>query len=326
MPRPHIYIHRIWGCTYDMYMDAANEALLASFAEVANNGNGAEPVPPEEMVKALRGVTGILSLNGTGAPEITAEVLREAGTVRVAAISHWFHGSHKRASEMWRQAGVEVIDASDGCNESVAEWTIGAAIAGLRRFEHYDREMKAGVLWPERRGVAGQLIGSTFGIVALGRVGRLVAELLRPFDTRVIAYDPYVSDEEAAELGVELVDLETLLKTADVVSLHVPVTPETRGMIGAKELALIKEGALVINSARAAVLDNDAFRAELAKKRFGAYLDVFQPEPPPLDDVLRTLDNVVLTPHVAGSTDLMFLRCGRKAIEALRDYFGAAGA
>jgi len=319
--RPRIYIHRIHGCTYDQYMDAANEALLASFADVRNNGNGAEPVPPEEMVEALRGVTGILSLNGSGADDITADVLREAGTVEVAAISHWWHGSHDRARVAWSAAGVEVIDASDACNESVAEWTIGAAIAGLRPFDRFDREMKSGVFWPERCGTAGQLIGSTFGIVGLGRVGRLVARLLRPFDTRVIAYDRFIPSEEADELGVELVDLETLLKTADVISLHLAVTPETRGMIGAKELALIKDGALVVNSARAALLDNDAFRAELQKKRFRAYLDVFEPEPPPLDDVLRTLDNVVLTPHVAGHTDLMFLRCGRKAIEALRDYF-----
>lgn len=320
MKRPHIYIHRVMGCPYEYYMDAENEALLASWAEVTNNGNGAEPVPPEEMARVLRGVDGILSLNGSGAPEITTEALREAGTVKVAAISHWWHGSHDAAVPMWRAAGVEVMDVSDGCNEAVAEWTLGAAIAGLRRFEHFDREMKSGVVWPQWRGVAGQLTGSTFGIVGLGRVGRLVAKLLQPFRTRVIAYDAFTTPEQAAELGVELVDLDTLLRTADAISLHIAVTPETTGMIGAREFSLIKDGALFINSARAALLDNDAFRAELAKKRFRAYLDVYQPEPPPADDILRTLDNVVLTPHVAGTTDRMFLDCGRRAIEALREY------
>ena len=322
MSRPHVYIHRVQGCPYGLYMNAENEALLASFADVTNHGDGAEPVPPHEMVKHLDGVTGILSLNGSGAPEITAEVLREVGTVQVAALAHWWHGSHNRACEMWEAAGVKVIDASDGCNEAVAEWTVGAAIAGLRRFEHYDRAMKAGVLWPERRGVAGQLTGSTFGIVGLGRVGRLVARMLRPVTCRVLAFDAFATPDDAAALGVELVGLETLLRTADVVSLHLAVTPETRGILGARELALIRDGALVVNSARAALLDNEAFRAELASGRLRAYLDVYEPEPPPLDDVLRGLDNVVLTPHCAGNTDAMFLDCGRRAIEALRDYFG----
>jgi len=321
MSRPRVYIHRVEHCTSEMYMDAANEALLASFADVTDHGTRAEPMPHEAMVEALQGATAILSLNGSCAEEITTDVLREVGTVRVAAISHWWHVCHDRAGAMWRDAGVHVIDASDACNEAVAEWTLGAAIAGLRPFDLFDRQMKAGVIWPERHGVAGQLIGSTFGIVGLGRVGRLVAKFLRPFGTRVIAFDAFTSQADAADLGVELVDLDTLLKTADVISLHLAVTPETRGIIGARELALIKDGALVVNSARAALLDNDAFRAELAKKRFRAYLDVFDPEPPPPDDILRSLDNVVLTPHVAGHTDQMFLNCGRKAIEALRDFF-----
>ena len=321
MPKPHIYIHRVQGCTYEQYMDEGNEALLASFADVTNNGNGAEAVSHEDMVKSLQSVTGILSLNGSGAPEITTDVLNEVGTVDVAAIAHWWHGSHNQATAMWEAAGVKVIDESDGCNEAVAEWTLGAAIAGLRRFEYYDRQLKAGELWPERRGVAKQLIGSTVGLVGLGRVGRLVAEYLRPFRTRVVGYDPFSTEAQAQEMGVELVDLHTLLRTADVVSLHMAVTPETTGMIGGEELALIKDGALLVNSARAALLDGDAFRTELAKQRFTAYLDVFAPEPPPLDDILRTLDNVVLTPHVAGSTDMMYLDCGRRAIEALREHF-----
>ena len=321
MSKPRVYIHRVQGCPCGLYMNDANRALLASFAEVADNGDGAEPVPPDEMVRHLDAVRGILSLNGSGAPEITTAVLERVGTVEVAAISHWWHGSHNQAVAMWEAAGVKVLDVSDGCNEAVAEWTLGAAIAGLRRFEHYDREMKAGVQWPERRGVAGQLTGSTVGLIGLGRVGRLVARMLGVFTCRVIACDAFTTEEQAAELGVELVDLDTLLRAADVVSLHLAVTPETRGILGARELAMVRDGALVVNSARAALLDNDAFRAQLASGRIRAYLDVYEPEPPPLDDVLRTLDSVVMTPHCAGNTDAMFRDCGRRAIEALRDHF-----
>ena len=322
--RQRVYIHRLQYLLYDEYMDGANEELLSSFADVVNDADAEEPIRPEAMAERLRGVTGILSLNGSGACDVTAEALRAAGSVKVAVVSHWWHGSHDEASAMWREAGVEVIDESDACNEAVAEWTIGAAIAGLRRFEQYDREMHAGERWPSWRR-AGQLNGSTVGLISLGRVGRIVAGYLRAFDCRVIAYDPFVSPEIAGELGAELVDLDTLLATSDVVSVHSPVLPQTRGLLGARELGLIRDGAVFVNSARAAIVDGEAFRAELARGRFTAYLDVFEPEPPPEDDILRRLDNVVMTPHVAGTTPLMFLRCGRMAVERLRRYL-ASGA
>lgn len=319
MPKPRVYIHRLYYCTYDLYMDAGNEALLTSFADVVSHADRQRAVPPEEVAEGLRGARAILSFNGSGAEDVTTELLKQAGTVEFAVISHWWHGSSDAAAEAWRQAGVLVYDVSDGCNEAVAEWTVGAAIAGLRRFDHYDRAMKRGEPWPERIGVAGQLTGSTLGLVGLGRVGRLVARFLRPFRVRLLAYDPFIRPEVAAELGVELVDLDTLLRTSAAVSLHLPVTPETRGIIGRRELALMRDGALLINSARAALLDNEALREELASGRLRAYLDVFEPEPPPPDDILRRLDNVVLTPHLAGHTGPMYLDCGRRAIEKLRE-------
>ncbi len=323
MSRPVIYIHRVLWCPYDLYINSENEALLRSFAEVVNHGDREEPVDPDEMAEVLQGVSGILSLNGSGAPEVTEDAIEAAGTVRVAAVSHWW-GQHNDVAPLWEGAGVEVIDASDACNEAVAEWALGAAIAGLRKFDEYDRRLKAGEQWPHF-GAADQLNGSTVGLVALGRVGRIFTRYLQAFDVRILVYDPYVVQDDLEEQGIhaELVDLETLLSTSDVVSLHAPVTPETRNMIGAHELSLIKDGALFINCARAALVHRRALREELQKGRFRAYLDVFDPEPPAEDDVLRTLDNVVLTPHVAGTTQKMFHRCGRFAIEALQQYFAA---
>jgi len=320
MSRPRVYIHRLQWIGYDEYMDAENEAALASFAEVVTDGRADEPVPPEVLAEHLRGVSAILSLNGSGACDVTAEALRAAGTVQVAVISHYWHGLHCRAREMWQAAGVEVLDESDACNEAVAEWTLGAMIAGLRRFETYNREMQSGAEWPSWRR-AGQLNGATVGLLSLGRVGRLVARYLGGFDCRVLVYDPYTDPAAIRALGAEPVDLDTLLRVSDVVSLHTPVLPETTGMLGAREFGLIRDGAVFVNSARAAIYDGGAFRAELAKGRFTAYLDVFDPEPPPLDDPLRSMPNVVMTPHVAGTTPLMFLRCGRRAIERLRTWF-----
>ena len=324
MPKPRVYIHRLLWCPYGPYMDEENEEALVSFAEVINDGNRTEPRPPEELAELLTGVRGILSLNGSCAGEITPEVLEKAGTVEAASISHYWEQYHEIVPG-WEEAGLEVLDASDPCSEAVAEWALGAMIAGMRRFDEYDRRMKSGEKWPDYR-AAGQLNGSTVGLIGVGRVGRIVAEYLEAFDVRVLACDPYMPDDEAEDMELEMVDLDTLLSTADVVSLHAGVTPETRGMIGARELALIRDGALFVNCARAALVDGEAFRAELAKKRFRAYLDVFEPEPPPADDVLRKLDNVVMTPHVAGTTPMMFLRCGRAAIEALGEFFAVQDA
>ncbi len=319
MAKPRVYIHRLLWCPYDRYMDEENLEALESFADVINHGEMEEPLPPKELAETLKGVNGILSLNGSCAGEITVDVLQEAGTVEVASISHYWEQYHSIVPG-WEEAGVEILDASDPCSEAVAEWALGAMIAGLRKFDVYDRQMKSGENWPDYR-AAGQLNGSTVGLVGVGRVGRIVAEYLQAFDVELLAYDPYMDEEEAEELDIELVELDTVLTEADVVSLHARVTPETTGMIGARELALIQDGALFVNCARAALVDGEAFREELAKKRFRAYLDVFDPEPPPDDDVLRTLENVVMTPHVAGTTPLMFLRCGAAAIEALAEYF-----
>ncbi len=317
--RPLVYLHRLEWVPAEWYMDANAYALLDSFADVCDDSAYPAPLSQAELVERMRGATAILSLNGSHAEEITTAVLNEVGTVKVAAVSHWWGSSSENAGKAWSAAGVHVNDASDACNQSVAEWALGALIAGLRKFDYYDREMKNGALFPTWRGMAGQLNGSTVGLVGVGRVGRWLVRYLQPFDVRVLVYDPFMTAATATSLNVELVDLPTLLHSADAISLHAPVIPETKGMLGADELAMIRDGALFINSARAWLYDSDALKKELKSGRIRAYIDVFEPEPPELDDVLRTLDNVVLTPHIAGTTDLMFHRCAKIAITAIRD-------
>lgn len=323
---PHVYIHR-GGEWYPLYMSPENEALLREFATVTSRGDRAAPLAPGEIARDLAGADGILSLNGIGATEITEEALRAAGTVRVAAIAHWWHGGHVPAAAMWRAAGVEVLDASDAVTDAVAEWTVGVAIMGLRRLVEFDRALKGGDRWAEPgRREAGLLYDSVVGLVGVGRVGRVVARHFRHFGATVVAYDPFLAEAEARALGIRPLALDELLRVADVVSLHLAVADATRGLLGARELGLLKDGAILINSARAALLDHAALLAELRKGRFRAYLDVFPEEPLPLDDPLRGLDNAFLTPHVAGDTAAMFRRAGRLAIERLRRYFaGQAG-
>lgn len=322
MKRPHVYVHRV-GKVYAEYMTETNRRMLEVFAQVTSDGPAIQSLGPEDMASRLAGVDGILSLNGVGAEDITEEVLAKTGTVKVAAISHYYHGSHDRAVVAWRRAGLRVIDASDGNNRAVAQWTLGAAITGLLRFAEYDRAMKLGTLWPDSA-QADHLGDKVVGIVGLGRVGRIVAQYLRLFDVKMLGFDAFVPPETMETIGVEPTGLLDLLRRSDIITLHLPVTDATRGMIGKRELEAIKDGALLINSARAAIVDGDAFRLELAKKRFRAILDVYDPEPPPLDDPIRSLDNVVMTPHIAGNTRQMRADCGRIAIQALRDYFSGS--
>ncbi len=138
--------------------------------------------------------------------------------------------------------------------------------------------------------------------------------LLEPFQVRILVYDPYLPDERAAALGVERASLETVLR-ADVVSNHAPITPETRHMLGARELSLIRPGAVFVNTARAWAIDQAALLRELQTGRFWAALDVFEPEPLPEDSPFRGLDNAFLTPHRAGQTAETYLRQGAAMVD-----------
>jgi len=318
MGKPRVYVHRC-GDMYGLYMDGENEASLGEFAEVADFGRVETPAAPEQLVEEMSGADALLSLNGMHADEITTGVLRAVGTVKVAVISHFWHGCHH--VDWWEAAGVKVIDRSEANSDAVAEWALGCIIMGVRRLVRFNGLLKAGSPWGEPRRDAGIVCESVVGLVGLGRIGRVLARHLVGLGADVIAYDAYVSEDEAVALGVRLVPLEELMRTADVISLHLPVTDQTVGIIGRRELGLIKDGAVLVNSARALLLDWEALMDELRTGRFQAFMDVYQVEPLPLDDPLRPMDNVFITPHVAGDSAAMFRRCGRLAIEALREHF-----
>ena len=159
----------------------------------------------------------------------------------------------------------------------------------------------------ERSALSGtELLGKTVGVVGFGRIGQLVAERLTPFGVHLLAYDPYVNHTRAAELGARVVELEELMREADVLTVHMPKTPETTGMIGAEQLALAKPTLHVVNAARGGLIDEEALHAALTEKRIaGAALDVYSSEPPstsPTAAKLLELDSVTLTPHLGAST------------------------
>jgi phosphoglycerate dehydrogenase-like enzyme len=147
-----------------------------------------------------------------------------------------------------------------------------------------------------------------------------VIDLLAPYDVNILLYDPFVSFEEAAELGVTKLELDRLFERADVVSLHAPANAKTHHMLNAERLARMKDDALLINTARGSLIDEQALIQELSKGRFFAFLDVTDPEPPALDSPLRTLPNVVITPHIAGCIEDCN-QLGELAVEELRRFF-----
>ncbi|HXH84956.1 MAG TPA: hydroxyacid dehydrogenase [Candidatus Tectomicrobia bacterium] len=200
--------------------------------------------------------------------------------------------------------GVAVVHAPGSNSQAVAEHALMLMLACVKRTRQIDRMTRAGD-WSARRDVRNtELGGKTLGIVGVGNVGRRVARFCAAIGMRVLGYDPYVPDAELRARGVEPVaSLEALLPQVDVLTVHAPLTPETRGMIDARALALLKPGAIFVNTARGPIQDEEALFEALTRGHLAAAgLDVFEREPASPDSKLFNLDSVVLSTHVAGVT------------------------
>jgi D-3-phosphoglycerate dehydrogenase len=198
-----------------------------------------------------------------------------------------------------QELGIAVGNVPEYGHEEISNHAIALLLALSRKLFAFDAAVRRGSGIPAPQSVA-RLSRRTLGLVGYGRIGRRVAEKARAFGLEVVAYDPYASTAD-----VELLELDELLRRADILSLHVPLTPETRHMIGARELAMLAEGSLVINIGRGGLVDEDALGAALhAGHLAGAALDVTEIEPLPLDSPLLDAPNVILTPHVAWVSDI----------------------
>ncbi|MHA7986274.1 phosphoglycerate dehydrogenase [Rathayibacter sp. CAU 1779] len=199
------------------------------------------------------------------------------------------------------EAGVMVVNAPTSNIISAAELTIGHILSLARHIPAGNASLSAGE-WKRSKYTGTELYEKTIGIIGLGRIGALITARLQAFGTQIIAYDPYVTSARAQQLGVQLVTLDELLQQADFVTIHMPKTPETLGMIGDDQFALMKKSAYIVNVARGGLIDEDALHRALTTGTIaGAGLDVFVSEPP-LESPLITLDNVVVTPHLGAST------------------------
>jgi D-3-phosphoglycerate dehydrogenase len=211
--------------------------------------------------------------------------------------------------------GIAVVHAPDSSTQSVAEHALALVFALSRQFGRLDRAVKADH-WGVREGFRGlELSGRTLGIVGMGRIGRRVAELGHALGMKVVTWSPHSRDERFAALP-----LDALLRCSDVVSLHLALTQETEGLIGRAALEQLKPGAILVNTARGALIDEEALAEALAEGRLGgAGLDVLIAEPPAADHPLLRLDNVVITPHTAGITETAYRRmCVETCEQVLR--------
>lgn len=199
-----------------------------------------------------------------------------------------------------KEKNIKVLNASGYSDDSVAELVIGLTIGVLRKFN----ENRENIFDKENNYLLGSLIkGKTFGVIGTGHIGKKLIELLQVFGCKIIAYSRTEKDD-IKELGVEYVDLKTLLKKSDIVSLHIPNNKETKHFLAKEELDLMKDGAILINCARGAVVDNDYLAKLLNEDKLRAGIDVFDMEPPlPEDYPLRNAKNVILTNHVAFYTE-----------------------
>jgi D-3-phosphoglycerate dehydrogenase len=200
-------------------------------------------------------------------------------------------------------AGVAVANAPTYGTVDVAEHVLALLLAGARRIAWYHERMRAGD-WPAAVADTQRVSGRVLGLLGLGRIGAAVAERARGLGLEVIAHDPALDGATMAARGVRSVDLDELLATSDYLSVHVPLTAETRHLINAERLAALRPHAALLNASRGPIVDTDALLAALDSGRLAwAGLDVYEDEPLPADSPLRTAPNVVLTPHVAGYSE-----------------------
>ena len=273
-------------------------------------------IDADELYRILPDYDGLIIRSGT---VVTAELIEVADKLRVIGRAGIGVDNVDLAAATAR--GIIVMDTPEGNAITTAEHAISLITSLARRIPQATASMKRGE-WEKSRFSGKELFNQVFGVIGLGNIGSIVAERGRGLHMQLIAYDPIVSEERAQRLGVELVSLHELLERADLISVHVPLTKETRGLLGPAEFARMKDGVLLVNAARGGIVDEAALLDAIdSGKVAGAALDVFEQEPPPPDHPLLQRDEVIATPHLGAATEQAQLNVAIAVAEQVRDYF-----
>jgi D-3-phosphoglycerate dehydrogenase len=253
---------------------------------------------PEELARVIAPYHGLIIRSGT---KVTKAVIAAATNLRV--IGRAGVGVDNVEVEAATKRGIVVMNTPGGNNVTTAEHALSLLFAVARNIPQATASLKAGH-WAREKFTGSEICNKTLGVIGLGNIGAIVAERALGLKMHVLAYDPFVTPEAAAKLRAELVTLDELCARADFITVHTPLTKETRGLVGAAAFARMKKGVRVINCARGGIVDEDAlYNALTSGTVAGAALDVFVEEPPPATHPLLHLDQVICTPHLGAATD-----------------------
>lgn len=276
----------------------------------------------ERLARELRGARALIVRNRT---QVDEAVLESAD--RLCVVGRLGVGLDNIDQDLCAARNIQVVPATGANNTSVAEYVIAAMLLLVRGAFGANEAMLAGE-WPRNRLIGGEISGRTLGLIGFGGIAREVASRARAMGMEVQAFDPALAEDASfwkACQAVRAESLEELLAGSDVVSLHVPLTPRTRHLVDAGKIALMRSGAVLINTARGGVIDDVALAGALRDGHIaGAALDVFETEPMPADSVYRDTPNLLLTPHIAGVTCESNTRVSAMIARAVGRILGAA--
>ena len=323
--KPRVWYIQTEGHTDRVFDPRHYQAMLDEF-DVTVNDSGRD-YSAGQIAEGIADYEAIVT--GWGAPALTAEVFQAADALTLIAHSA---GSIKGLVSREIVDGylvprnITLFSANTAIAYNVAESTVGMLLMTMHRWPDFSAGFKRSGKWkdPDVRWNGRFLKGSTVGVVAASQVGREVIGLLRPWPLQILLYDPFVSDEQAAEMGVEKVELNDLFARADHITLHLPSIPSTHKMIGKEQLDLIKPGGTLVNTSRGSVLDHDALIAKCKRDEIYVCLDVTTPEPLERYSEFRMLDNVYIAPHVSGAGFYGYHKIGEQTLDALRAHFSDA--
>jgi phosphoglycerate dehydrogenase-like enzyme len=261
------------------------------------------PKTSEELKKRIKEADVAI----VGWSQLTKSVINSAAKLKM--ISIWATTCHYADLEAAKERGIVVTHVPGYATESVAEYTFALLLASVRKLNLADRHVRKGNFdWRPFGGR--ELAGKTLGIIGTGTIGCRIAEIARAFQMQVLGYDKYPNPKRAEEIGFKNVDLNTLLKNSDVVTLHVTLTPETEKLIGKREIDIMKNNAVIINTSQGKVVDEKALVEALKSNKLSfAGLDVLEEEPPPKNNPLFKISHTVLSPHIAFNTVEAETRC-----------------
>jgi D-3-phosphoglycerate dehydrogenase len=294
--------------------DKLSPAAVAIFQERGVEADVKTGLPKEELIKIIGNYDGVAIRSAT---KLTADVLKAAKNLKV--IGRAGIGVDNVDIPAATAAGIIVMNTPFGNSITTAEHAISLMLALARELPAANASTQAGK-WEKNRFMGVEITGKVLGLIGAGNIGSIVADRAKGLKMRVIAYDPYLSQERANDLGIEKVELNDLLARADFITLHVPMTPETKNILSADAIAKTKKGVRIINCARGGLVDENALKAAIDNGHVaGAALDVFETEPAK-ENILFGSDKVVATPHLGASTTEAQENVALQVAEQISDY------